>query len=146
MPAAGAPELHSPSLTTDIGVTNGLFAALLDFGNEFNGTPYWLQIGVRASGGGAFTPLSPRQELTPVPYAIFAGSLSSNVNQAFTGTVGFSPSSGPPFTVGNSTKVANLNADLLDGLNATAFCKQRQRGHHRWGELCGHDGQPAAGT
>ena len=55
-------------------VSNGLFTVILDFGaGVFNGTPYWLQIGVRTNNGGTgFTSLSPRQELTPTPYAIFA--------------------------------------------------------------------------
>src|SRR5206468_5329073 len=33
----------------------------------------WLEISVRTNGGGAFSTLSPRQALTPSPYAIFAG-------------------------------------------------------------------------
>jgi len=49
--------------------------------------------------------------------------LSANVprldaNQIFTGTVSFNPAAGAPFAVGSSTKVANLNADLLDGLDS----------------------------
>src|ERR1700690_1617339 len=47
-----------------VAVSNGLFTITLDFGDLFNGTPYWLQIGVRTNGAGAaFTPMSPRQEL-----------------------------------------------------------------------------------
>lgn len=54
-------------------VSNGLFTVTLDFGaGAFNGTSYWLQIGVRTNGGGAFSPLSPRQEIMPVPYAIYS--------------------------------------------------------------------------
>ena len=60
-----------------VGVTDGVFTVLLDFGNQFNGAPYWLEIGVRASGNGAFTTLRPRQELTPTPYAILANSASN---------------------------------------------------------------------
>ncbi|GAG23395.1 unnamed protein product, partial [marine sediment metagenome] len=57
--------------------------------------------------------------------------LSSNValldsSQTFTGTKTFSArpsftSSGAPFSVTSQTKVANLNADLLDGMNAADF-------------------------
>jgi hypothetical protein len=51
----------------------GQFTTTLNFGsNVFNGTQYWLQIGVRSNGAGAFTTLTPRQALTPTPYAIFA--------------------------------------------------------------------------
>jgi hypothetical protein len=54
--------------------------------------------------------------------------LSGNVprldaSQTFTGTQNFNPASGPPFTVGSSTVVANLNADLLDGLDSSDFWK-----------------------
>ena len=57
-----------------VAVTRGLFNVLLDFGPyAFNGSERWLAIDVRCpSGGGDFTPLTPRQELTPTPYAIYA--------------------------------------------------------------------------
>jgi hypothetical protein len=58
-------------------VSNGLFIVTLDFSNQFDGTPRWLQIGVRTNGTSSFTPLSPRQQLTPTPYAIFANTASN---------------------------------------------------------------------
>jgi trimeric autotransporter adhesin len=112
---------RGPTLATNaVPVTNGLFTVTLDFGSVFDGNARWLAVWVETNGG-SYTALTPRQSLTPTPYAVFASSLSSNVNQTFTGTVSFNPLSGPPFTVGNSTKVLNLNADLLDGLDSTAF-------------------------
>jgi hypothetical protein len=56
----------------DVGVTNGLFTVTLDFGSVFTGNATWLAIVVQTNGGGNFTALSPLQELTPAPYAIFA--------------------------------------------------------------------------
>jgi hypothetical protein len=65
----------------DVTVTNGLFMVEIDFGplssvglrDAFNGLERWIQIGVRDGGSlGAFTSLSPRQKLTPTPYATFA--------------------------------------------------------------------------
>src|SRR5204863_1591168 len=54
-----------------VAVSNGLFTATLDFGNVFNGSARWLEIGVRTNGSaGAFTTLSPRQQITSTPYAI----------------------------------------------------------------------------
>src|SRR5271157_304774 len=65
-----------PILTNDaIAVSNGLFTVTLDFGaGIFTGTSYWVEIGVRSNGSGAFTKLSPLQPITPTPYAIAAGS------------------------------------------------------------------------
>ncbi len=57
---------------TGVGVTNGLFTITVDFGQVFAGSINWLQIDVRTNGGSSFTPLNPRQQLTPAPYAIFA--------------------------------------------------------------------------
>src|SRR5215831_3999241 len=69
-------------------VSNGLFMATLDFGNQFPGAARWLEIGVR-SGGGNFATLVPRQPVTPSPYAIAAGSVTGPINGAsiLTGTI-----------------------------------------------------------
>src|ERR1700720_3294703 len=59
------PVTNSPTVVSD-----GLFTVTLDFGaGIFNGTAYWLEIGVRSNGVGSFGILSPRQELTPTPNA-----------------------------------------------------------------------------
>src|SRR5260221_8034055 len=57
-------------------VSSGLFIATLDFGANFPGPARWLEIAVRTNGGGGFATLSPRQPLTPSPYAIMAGDVS----------------------------------------------------------------------
>jgi hypothetical protein len=56
-------------------VSNGLFIVTLDFGDIFTGSNYWLDIYVRTNGASSFTELSPRQPLTPTPYAIMAESV-----------------------------------------------------------------------
>lgn len=61
------------------GVTNGLFAVTLDFGNAFDGHARYLEIGVRTNGNDAFTTLAPRQPILPTPYAITAGNLSGTL-------------------------------------------------------------------
>jgi hypothetical protein len=59
------------------GVTNGLFTVTLDFGANFPGAARWREIGVRTNGGGAFATLSPRQLITPTPYAIYSATAGS---------------------------------------------------------------------
>jgi hypothetical protein len=72
LPAAGA-QIGS-TISTSTGVANGLFSVTLDFGiAAFTGGARFLEIAVRCpAGSGAFTTLSPRQALTPAPYAIFS--------------------------------------------------------------------------
>ncbi len=63
----------------DVSVSDGKFTVELDFGNVFNGSALWLDIGVRdGASTGAFTSLSPRQPLTPVPYSISTLNLPSH--------------------------------------------------------------------
>ncbi len=58
-----APDINDDSVE----VVNGLFAVRLDFGaSAFTGEGRWLEIAVDG------TPLSPRQPLTPTPYALHA--------------------------------------------------------------------------
>jgi len=67
-----------PALTnTYTPVSAGLFGVSLDFGaGVFNGTAYWLALGVRTNGASTdFTLLEPRQPITATPYALFALSL-----------------------------------------------------------------------
>jgi hypothetical protein len=86
---------------TNVIVNNGLFTVPLDFGSGiFTGTNYWLDIYVRTNGAASFTELSPRQPITPTPYAITAGSV-----------------------VGNGAGLANVNAATLGGLSSSNFWK-----------------------
>jgi hypothetical protein len=71
----GAAQVGSTVAVEDLEVAEGRFTVKLDFGaSAFTGAPRWLEISVRegASTGG-FTQLLPRQELTPAPYAQYAG-------------------------------------------------------------------------
>ena len=60
----------------DIDVIDGYFTVQLDFGSDlFNGLALWLEIGVRPGDledPNEYTTLSPRQEVRPTPYAIYA--------------------------------------------------------------------------
>jgi trimeric autotransporter adhesin len=75
------------------GATNGYFTVTLDFGSVFDGNGRWLEIGVRTNGAANFTTLSPRQPLTPSPYALYApsagtASLASTVASGAVGSAG----------------------------------------------------------
>lgn len=115
-------------------VAGGLFTVTINFGAVFTGTNYWLDIAVRTNGGTGFSELTPRQPLTPVPYAIFANT-ASNVSGTISGSQvsgaianGDLPAS-PAFSgtvtasalAGNGAGVTNVNAATLNGLNATNF-------------------------
>lgn len=56
----------------NVAVANGIFTVQLDFGAAaFPGAARWLEIGVRpGTSTGAFTTLTPRQPITPTPYAM----------------------------------------------------------------------------
>ncbi|NLE57700.1 MAG: hypothetical protein GX616_05020 [Planctomycetes bacterium] len=61
-----------PIVSDNVQVANGLFTTTLDFGADaFNGEARWLQLAVvTPAGGGAYTPLDPRQAVRPAPYAV----------------------------------------------------------------------------
>jgi hypothetical protein len=59
----------------EVDVIDGYFTVELDFGSVFDGNAVWLDIGVRPGeleDPNAYTTLSPRQEVTPTPYALYA--------------------------------------------------------------------------
>ena len=92
-----------PTLTNaPVGVTNGLFTTVLNFGNVFGGNLLYLEIGVRTNGStAAYTILSPTQLLTSVPQAILALQ-SANYNGVIADNQ-------------LSTNIARLNASAIFG-------------------------------
>jgi len=96
-----------------VGVTNGLFTTTLDFGSGvFEGGALWVQIGVRTNGNGVFNALNPRQPVTPTPYAITAGDVSSgNTNIARLYTPDTSqPASGVPVVTSGFVTAATVTS------------------------------------
>ena len=70
---SGGSQVGSIVATDNVTITNGLFTVALDFGTVFDGTRLWLDVAVRpGSSTGDYTILSPRQEITPAPYALYA--------------------------------------------------------------------------
>ena len=75
---SGGAAVAGPVATNGVIVTNGLFTVLIDFGSGvFTGTNYWLEIGVETNGAARSPRLTPRQQLTPTPYAIYAESVGT---------------------------------------------------------------------
>jgi hypothetical protein len=106
-------------------VSNGLFTATLDFGNQFPGANRWLEIGVRTNGLGSFFTLAPRQPLTPAPYAITAGNvMSGGLTAGIYGNAVTFNNAGNNFSgnfSGNGATVTNVNAASLGGLSSSNF-------------------------
>jgi len=80
--ASGGNQVGQQLNINALNLANGLFMTSLDFGGGvFNGTAYWLEISARPANNGQFTLLSPRQPVTPSPYALYApnaGGVTSN--------------------------------------------------------------------
>jgi hypothetical protein len=87
-----------PTLTNSAtAVSNGLFVVTLDFGpGIFTGPNYWLDISVETNGAGAFYELTPRQAVTPTPYAIYANTATN-----LSGTLPVAQLSGTPIAAEN---------------------------------------------
>ena len=75
--SAGGVSLAGPVTNAAVRVTNGLFSTLVDFGNGYGNGTNWLELAVATNGGGVYTPLTPRQQFTPVPYALYAAAASN---------------------------------------------------------------------
>jgi hypothetical protein len=88
-PSEGA-QVGSPVVGDNVAVADGYFTVELDFGGAaFNGQARYLAIAVRPGGSaGAYTALSPRQPLTPTPYALYAQRVGSHdhLGDTWTGT------------------------------------------------------------
>ena len=101
-----------------------MFTTTLNFSNVFNGTAYWLGIGVRSNGTtNAFTPLTPRQPITPTPYAITASNLTGTV--AATQLTGSIPASAVSGTFSNSVSFTNATNIFAGNGSGLDQCVQR---------------------
>jgi hypothetical protein len=67
-------QIGSTLTRANVSVTGGIFVVQLDFGvTAFAGADRYVAISVRCpAGGGAYTALTPRQAITPAPYATYA--------------------------------------------------------------------------
>jgi hypothetical protein len=82
---SGGNQIGSIVFVEDVTVADGLFTVEVDFGAApFNtGARRWIEIGVRPGNStGGHSLLTPRIELTPVPYAIYAQNIADNAVSA----------------------------------------------------------------
>ena len=132
----GGLQLGTSVTNQGVSVSNGLFTTTIDFGpGIFTGQALWLEIGVRTNGVGAFTTLTPRQSLTPTPYAVSASSLSGTLpatqltgtlpagalGGTYSGAVAFN-NSGNAFS-GSGSGLSGVNASTLGGFGPGSFWK-----------------------
>ncbi len=113
--------IAGPVTNSAVLVTNGLFTVTIDFGSgAFTGQTNWLQIGVETNGGGGFTTLTPLQELTPTPYAIYSANAENAVSAATAATAGSATSatSATTATTANSFS-GSLSGDVTGTQGAT---------------------------
>jgi hypothetical protein len=125
---SGGSQVGSTITQTAISVTNGLFTVTNDFGAVFAGNDTWLAIGVRSNGSGAgFTALTPLQELTPTPYAIYA----PNAGSAATATTA---------STANSVTAADITGTLVVGQLPAAVVTNNETGVTLGGAFTGNGG------
>ncbi|MHC4546427.1 MAG: coiled-coil domain-containing protein [Planctomycetota bacterium] len=94
----------------DLDVIDGYFTVELDFGSDvFDGNSVWLEIGVRPDDSNdVYTILSPRQEVTPMPYAIYAKTAGGDNDWTVSGSDMYSIPSGK-VGIGTMTPSEKLN-------------------------------------
>jgi hypothetical protein len=128
--SSGGSQFGSTITSSGVAVSNGLFTVTVDFGSGiFNGTAYWLQIGVETNGALLFTALTGRQQLTPAPYAIYSeggnaagltGTIpSGDLSGAYSGVIDLN-NAGNSFS-GNGSGLTGVNAAFLDGFTPANF-------------------------
>src|ERR1700722_14909320 len=123
--------IAGPVTNNAVEITNGLFSVQVDFGPVAFAGSNWLEIAVESEGAGSFTTLTPRQQLTPTPNAVFAstaGDLSGplpagNLSGTYGNAVNLNKEANNfagSFT-GNGAGVTNVNAGTLGGLASSNY-------------------------
>lgn len=157
--ASGGNVVGSTQDFSAVDVSLGAFTVELDFGaSVFSGDRRWLQIHVRTpAGAGGYQVLSPRQEITAVPYALHAlsapgggggsgqwqlvGSAITNTNSGFVGINGTSPLSSAEVFGVRSPATSSYGGMYVStaGSQAIPFYGFDAGGLRAWMELDGSD-------
>ena len=102
----GGGNLIGSPITTTVPINNGLFTISLNFGDgSFDGNGRWLDIQMDCGSG--FTQMTPRQALTPAPYALAFGAPGSVYGYLYDAgpsglypTIGFNTYGAPAYRAG----------------------------------------------
>ena len=124
--ASGGTQQGATAQRLNVAVVSGIFTVSLDFGAAaLPGADRFLDVSVRNAGGGAFTPLLPRQPVTSAPYAVrslnagtatgFSGSLAGDV----TGTQSATLIASNAVT---TTKIADSSVTTLKLAESAVVC------------------------
>jgi trimeric autotransporter adhesin len=86
----GGSQVGPTQNKNSVSVSNGLFTVNLDFGDgAFTGDARWLDIAVRCpAGSGTYSALTPRQAVTPAPYALALPGLWTQPNSTSPNIIG----------------------------------------------------------
>jgi hypothetical protein len=99
---SGGTQIGTTQTSSNVSVSSGVFSVSLDFGGAaFPGANRFLEISTRLAGGGSFTLLTPREQVTSTPYAV----RSSNATLADTATTATSAT-----TASNATQLGGVAA------------------------------------
>jgi hypothetical protein len=143
--AAGGTEVALPVTLEDVTVASGLFTVSLDFGAPaFAGEARWLEVGARPGAStGAFTVLSPRQELKPSPNAVFSqkapwtgiigmpAGFADGVDNDSGGTI-TGVTAGTGLTGGGTTGAVTLDANLAGSGTASTLARSDHNHFGQW--------------
>jgi hypothetical protein len=109
-----------------IAVNDGYFTVELDFGSSaFTGDARWLQIDVKPTSSGTYSMLSPRQELTPTPYAIYAAGTDwanlGNIPPGFADGVDNVGSGDSDWTISGMNMYSGVSGNVGIGTSSPSF-------------------------
>ena len=102
---SGGRQIGSTQTPTEVGVYDGYFTVVLDFGALSWNSNTWLEIEVAPGGSGNYTPLIPRKQITPTPQALYAkeaGSIDGGIGIDGGGTANYLAKFTSAKTLGNS--------------------------------------------
>ncbi len=114
---SGGNQIGATIAQNSITLANGLLSVKLDFGNQFPGTGRFLEIRVRPNGGGAFTTLTPRQQLNSAPYSVKSLNADNATNAATATTAQTATNATNATTANNALNLGGVGAGqyILNG-------------------------------